>query len=797
MENTFEMLETLPVIALRNIVVFPQMVTHFDVGRDKSIKATEKAELEDSKVLLLTQKDAKELDPSLDNIYKYGTVGSIRQILKLPHGQIRVLIEGEYRAEVRDMEVVDGYIEATFAPIKEDESELNTNEEAALRLVKQDLETYINANQKINANIMEMFNEIDSADVLIDMVASYLPIKIEEAQKLIETTDRYERIVEFHKILKREVELLGIENKINQRVKTQMGEVQREYYLREQLRAIQAELGDDEDEDSSDSYIEKIKALSIPKETEEKVIKEAKKLDKTNPNSAEYGVLLNYLDWIISLPWKSEPKEEIDLERSREVLDRDHYGMKQVKERIIEFLAVRKLSDSPKGPILCLVGPPGVGKTSIARSVADALDRDFVRMSLGGVRDEAEIRGHRRTYVGALPGQVISSMRKAESTNPVFLLDEIDKVGSDYRGDPSSALLEVLDPEQNNTFTDHYLDIPYDLSKVLFLTTANTTQTIPGPLLDRMEIISLEGYTPYEKLQIAKKYIVPKQLEEANIRPDILSISDNALMDTIENYTRESGVRGLEKQIQKIIRKAAVQIVDGKKTSIKITSGNLTNYLGVARYTRDVLDEESLIGVVNGLAWTSVGGTTLKVEANITPGSGKIQLTGQLGDVMKESAQASITYIRSIAEEYGIDPVFAKDKDIHIHVPEGATPKDGPSAGVTLATALFSALTEKPVRNDIAMTGEITLRGRVLPIGGLKEKLLAAGRMGVKTVLIPKDNQKDLIEIEDIIKKPLEIIPVSTIKEVFELAIVDIEKKKKPNKKSSKKSEKSKKDESK
>ena len=552
-----------------------------------------------------------------------------------------------------------------------------------------------------------------------------------------------------------------------------MGEVQREYYLREQLRAIQAELGDDDDEDSSDSYIEKIKALGMPKESEEKVIKEAKKLEKTNPNSAEYGVLLNYLDWIISLPWNPEPKEKIDLQKSRDVLDKDHYGMQQVKERIIEFLAVRKLSDSPKGPILCLVGPPGVGKTSIARSVAEALDRDFVRMSLGGVRDEAEIRGHRRTYVGALPGQVISSMKKAESTNPVFLLDEIDKVGSDYRGDPSSALLEVLDPEQNNTFTDHYLDVPYDLSKVLFLTTANTTQTIPGPLLDRMEVIQVEGYTPYEKLQIAKRYIVPKQLEEANIDSDTLTISDNAIMDTIENYTRESGVRGLEKQIQKIIRKAAVMIVDKEKETIRVTTGNLSNFLGVSRFSRDALDENSLVGVVNGLAWTSVGGTTLKVEANITPGNGKVQLTGQLGDVMKESAQAAITYIRSIADEYGIDPKFAKEKDIHIHVPEGATPKDGPSAGVTLSTALFSALTEKPVRNDIAMTGEITLRGRVLPIGGLKEKLLAAGRIGVKTVLIPKDNEKDLKEIEDIIKKPLEIIPVSTIKEVFELSIVE------------------------
>lgn len=764
---------TLPVIPLRNIVVFPQMVTHFDVGRDKSIKAIEEAELENSKILLLSQKDAKVMDPTADDIYKYGTVANIRQILKLPHGQMRVLIEGEYRAKTTSIQESEDMISASFTVIEADESELTIDEEAAFRLVKQDLESYIAANSKINSTAIDMLNEMETPDLLIDMVASYLPLKLEDAQSLLEVTDRFARLEKFHAILQKEIELLGIENKINQRVKNQMGQVQKEYYLREQLKAIQAELGDGDEESEADSYIEKIKKLDMPEETKEKVIKEANKLNKINPSSADYGVLLNYLDWIVSIPWGQETLEEsIDLDKAEDILDEDHYGLKDVKERIVEFLALRKLNDSSKGPILCLVGPPGVGKTSIAKSVARALDREFVTMSLGGVRDEAEIRGHRRTYVGALPGRVISSMKKAGSVNPVFLLDEIDKVGSDYRGDPSSALLEVLDPAQNYHFTDHYLDVPYDLSKVLFLTTANTTATIPGPLLDRMEVIRLDGYTPFEKLQIAKRYILPKQLKEASIKEDQLEISDNALLTIINSYTRESGVRNLERTIQKIIRKAAVLFVRGEKDSIRVNVGNLEKYLGPKVYLYDVLDEDNQVGVVNGLAWTSVGGATLKVEANVTDGSGKVQLTGKLGDVMKESAQAAITYIRSVAKDYDIADDFASKKDIHLHVPEGATPKDGPSAGVTIATAILSALTKKPVRNDIAMTGEITLRGRVLPIGGLKEKLLAANRMGVKTVLIPYENARELEEIEEIIKRPLEIIPVKEVKEVFKYALV-------------------------
>ncbi|MDO5028512.1 MAG: endopeptidase La [Bacillota bacterium] len=765
---------TLPVIPLRNIVVFPQMVTHFDVGRDKSIKAVEQAELENSKILLLTQKDAKEMDPTADDIYKVGTVASIRQILKLPHGQMRVLIEGEYRAQTLSIQESEDMISASFTEIDIDESELSIDEEAAFRLVKQDLESYVATNSKINSTAIDMINEMDTPDFLIDMVASYLPLKIEDAQSLLEVSNRFSRLEKFHAILKKEIELLGIENKINQRVKNQMGQVQKEYYLREQLKAIQAELGDQDEENETDSYIEKIEKLDMPEETKEKLIKEANKLRKINPSSADYGVLLNYLDWIVSIPWGQGPEgEKIDLDKAEEILDADHYGLKDVKERIIEFLALRKLNDSSKGPILCLVGPPGVGKTSIARSVARALDREFVNMSLGGVRDEAEIRGHRRTYVGAMPGRVISSMKKAGTVNPVFLLDEIDKVGSDYRGDPSSALLEVLDPAQNYNFTDHYLDVPYDLSKVLFLTTANTTATIPGPLLDRMEVIRLDGYTPYEKLQIAKRYIVPKQLKEASIEKKQLEISDNALLTIINSYTRESGVRNLERNIQKIIRKAAVKFVRGSKKAIRVNAGNLEKYLGPKIFLYDVLDEDNQVGVVNGLAWTSVGGATLKVEANVTDGSGKIQLTGKLGDVMKESAQAAITYIRSVAEDYDLNADFASKMDIHLHVPEGATPKDGPSAGVTIATAILSALSKKPVKNDIAMTGEITLRGRVLPIGGLKEKLLAANRMGVKTVLIPFENARDLDEIDEIIKKPLEIIPVKDVKEVFKYALVD------------------------
>lgn len=775
MEILERKIETLPVIPLRNIVTFPQMVTHFDVGREKSIKAIEEAEFKDSRILLLAQKDAQVVDPAIEDIYSTGTIAEIRQVLKLPHGQLRVLVEGDKKARVSSFQENDDYLAATVEVYEKDQSDLTTEEAALFRLIKQDLEEYVKNNSAINAAAISMVNEFENPDDLIDMVASYMPIEIEQSQKLLEIDDRKERMLSFHEVLQKELELQNIENKISQRVKKQMGDVQKEYYLREQLRAIQEELGEGSEGSDQDSYVEKIKALGMPEESEEKVLKEADKLGKINPNSAEYSVILNYLDTIIDLPWtiEEDDKEVIDLEKSQKILDEDHYGLKDVKERIIEFLAVRQLSDTNKGPILCLVGPPGVGKTSVARSVARSLDKEFVRMSLGGVRDEAEIRGHRRTYVGAMPGSIISNISKAGTMNPVFLLDEIDKLGSDFRGDPASAMLEVLDPEQNSTFTDHYLDLPYDLSNVLFLTTANDLSTIPRPLLDRMEVISIEGYTPFEKLEIAKRHILPKILKETNIEKDALTISDNAMMTVINNYTRESGVRGLERQIQKIIRKAAVQVVRDGKNRIRITDGNIQNYLGPKRFTFDELDKDNQVGMVNGLAWTQVGGTTLRVEANVTKGKGKIQLTGQLGDVMKESAQAAITYIRSVAKDYGLEEDFMEKTDIHIHVPEGATPKDGPSAGITMATAILSALTQKQVRNDIAMTGEITLSGRVLPIGGLKEKLMAATRMGITTVVIPKDNEKDLVEIEDNIKAPLEIIPVSKVGQVFEEAIVN------------------------
>lgn len=773
MDNTnFEMMEKLPVIPLRNIVIYPQMVTHFDVGRDVSIKAIEEAELNDSRIMLVTQKDYREMDPTEDDIYHVGTIAVIRQMLKLPQGLIRVLVEGKSRAEIKSFETTEPYISANVLPIVDDKSDLTVAEEAALRLVREDLETYISNNSKISPVAMDMLNEITSSDNLIDMVASYLPLKIEDSQRLLEITDRYDRIEEFHSILQREIELLGIENEINQRVKKQMGKVQKEYYLREQLKAIHKELGEEDEFEESETYVDKIKALKLPAEVNDKVLKEAAKLSKINPSSPEYGVIVSYLDWIIDLPWKYKKGKDIDLNNARSVLDEDHYGLKDVKERILEFLAVRKLTATPKGPILCLVGPPGVGKTSIARSISRALDKKFVRMSLGGVRDEAEIRGHRRTYVGSMPGQIIGSMKKAGSVDPVFLFDEIDKIGSDFRGDPASGLLEVLDPEQNATFTDHYLDVPYDLSKVFFITTANDTQTIPRPLLDRMEIIRIEGYTPDEKLQIAIKYLLPKQLSENGIPEGNISVSDNAIKSIINYYTREAGVRSLEREIQKIIRKAAIQIVGEKKERIRITEGNIEKYLGPKRFLFDELEDRDQVGVVNGLAWTQVGGTTLSVEVNTLKGNGKVQLTGQLGDVMKESAATGISYIRSVATKYGIAEDFYQNTDIHVHVPEGAMPKDGPSAGITIATAVLSALSGKAVRRDVAMTGEITLRGRVLPIGGLKEKLLAAERMGVTTVIIPKENARDLVEIEENALKRLTIIPVENVEEVFEIALI-------------------------
>lgn len=766
----------LPVIALRDLIVFPKMVTHFDCGRPKSIAAVDAAEIKESLIFLTAQKDSEIMDPTEDDLYEYGTVATVKQILKIPGGIVRVLVEGLYRARIVDINLDNEYYEAnieTFEELEEDDPK-DKNLEAAKRLVEADLSEYEELDTKQIPGILESVIDNSTSSNLVDTSAGYINLSIEDNQKLLEIVDPYERLLEYHGILRKEIEMLKIEKSIDQKVKSNMNEVQREYYLKEQLKVIHEEL--DEDYGSSvDEYREKIENKKLPKDVKEKVLKEVSRLAKVNEASPEYTVIINYVDWILDLPWEESSSDEIDLNHARKVLNNEHYGLKNVKERILEFIAVRKLSESSKGPILCLVGPPGVGKTSIANSIANSLDKEFVRMSLGGVTDEAEIRGHRRTYVGALPGRVISLIKKAGENNPVFLLDEIDKVGSDYKGDPASGLLEVLDPEQNKTFTDHYLELPFDLSNVFFITTANTTQTIPGPLLDRMEVIQLGGYTPEEKFNIAKKYLLPKQIKENGLKDSQFKISDGALMDIINYYTREAGVRNLEREISKCTRKAALQIVEKNKKSVSVTSRNLNKFLGEKFYLFDLIDKEDQVGVVNGLAWTEVGGETLAIETNIMQGDGKLTLTGQLGDVMKESAMAAISYLASNSDKFNIDPEFRHNKDIHIHVPEGAVPKDGPSAGITMATSVLSALTNRAVRKDIAMTGEITLRGKILPIGGLKEKLLAAERMGIKTVLIPKENERDLKEIEKNVIKGLKIIPVEEMYEVEKYALIDEE----------------------
>lgn len=768
-----EILYNIPIIPLRDLIIFPHMVTHFDAGRTKSVAAIEKAELEGIYVFLTAQIDAKVMEPTIDDIYKFGTLASVKQILKLPGGIVRVLVEGVVRAELseitKDNELLEGTVIVSSDKSTVDEMEL----EAIVRLIEEDLREYGDLNTRMIPGILQTVVDVEDKNSLTDIAASYLNLKLEDNQALIEKTNLYDRLILFHEILTREIELLAIENSIDQQVKNQMNKVQREYYLKEQLKAIRKELGNDEDDEEADiSYRVKLDNKKLPKEIKEKALKEVNKLSKVNSSSPEYTVIINYLDWILDLPWEESSKEDIDLNKAREVLDSEHYGLKDVKERILEFIAVRKLNKTTKGPILCLVGPPGVGKTSIARSIADALEKEYVRMSLGGVTDEAEIRGHRRTYIGSLPGRVISLLKKAGKNNPVFLLDEIDKVGSDYKGDPASGLLEVLDPEQNSTFTDHYLELPFDLSKVFFITTANTTRTIPRPLLDRMEVLNIEGYTPEEKFNIAKKYLIPKQIMENGLTEDQIRISDNAINDIINYYTREAGVRSLEKEISKITRKSALEIVEKNKSKLIINVGNLSNYLGERKFLYDLVKEEDQVGVVNGLAWTEVGGETLSIEVNVVPGKGKLQMTGQLGEVMKESVLAGFSYIASNSDKYNIDPDFREKHDIHVHVPEGAVPKDGPSAGISMATAIFSALTNQGVKRDIAMTGEITLRGRVLGIGGLKEKLLAAQRMGIKKVIIPYDNKRELKEIDSVIISKLEIIPVKNMDEVIEEAIV-------------------------
>lgn len=765
----------LPLIPLRGISIFPHMVIHFDVGRDMSMNALERAMIDDSYIFLCTQIDPKVDEPGEDEFYHVGTISKVKQMLKLPGGSIRVLVEGISRGKVIEILDNEEYFEADVEKYTYDPEDIvkDNNMEAAMRLVISDLEIYIALNQRVSSEVLGAVSDIDDPGRLADIIASYVFLKPEEDQKILEAFDFYERLELLHGILQNEIELLKIEDKINQRVKKQINKIQKEYYLKEQMKAIQKELGEDEELTSEvEGYREKINGIKMPKQVKEKALKEVERLMMMSPHSAETGVIRTYLDWIVELPWDKETKSKVNIKKARDVLDEDHYGLEDVKERVLEFIAVRKLTNSMKGPILCLVGPPGVGKTSIAKSIARSLDRKFVRMSLGGVRDEAEIRGHRRTYVGSMPGRIISSIRKAGSKNPVFLFDEIDKIGSDYRGDPASGLLEVLDPEQNSTFTDHFLDVPFDLSKVLFVTTANTTNSIPGPLLDRMEVISISGYTEEEKLQIVIRYLLPKQIKEHGLKGENITVSEAALRSIINYYTREAGVRNLERNIANICRKAAKRIVEENLTTIRINAGNISNYLGAPRYRYDKVEEDNKIGIANGLAWTAVGGETLSIEVNIMKGTGKIHLTGKLGDVMKESAMAGISYIRANSNLLNIESDFYEKMDIHIHVPEGAIPKDGPSAGITLATAVVSALSNTPIYSNVAMTGEITLRGRVLPVGGVKEKVLAANRMGIKKVLLPYENEKDLDEIPENIRKKIDLVLVKNMDEVLNHALV-------------------------
>lgn len=761
-----------PLLPLRGMTIFPHMVLHFDVGRTKSILALEDAMIKDQIIFLVSQTDQTVENPGIDDIYKIGTVSKIKQILKLPGDTIRVLVEGLYRAEIEELTQSEPFFECKVTIHDEETAPKNNEVEALMRQTVKEFHNYIKQNNTIPDEVFSTIEEIDNPGKLGDIVTSYLVLKQEQKQELLEAIDPVERLQKLLEILAKEIDILKIERKIGIKVKRKIDKLQKEYYLREQLKVIQEELGDrDGIQAEVEEYKKKIDKAKLPKEAKDKALYELSRLEKIGTASPEGGVIRTYLDWVVSLPWSKETKDTEEISSVKEVLENEHFGLEDVKERILEYLAVKNLNKNMKGPILCLVGPPGVGKTSIARSIANAMNRKFVRMSLGGVRDEAEIRGHRRTYIGAIPGRILYGMKQAESKNPVFLLDEIDKMSSDFKGDPADAMLEVLDAEQNHSFRDHYLELTFDLSKVLFLTTANTLDTIPRPLLDRMEVIELSGYTDEEKINIAENYLVPRQLKENGLKAEKVTITDKALKDVINLYTRESGVRTLERRIASICRKIAIEISLDPDKKIKITQQNVQKYLGIPRFKFEEKAKKAQIGVVMGLAWTAFGGDTLPVEVVPMPGSGKLELTGKLGDVMKESARAGYSFVRAHAEEFGIDPEFYKNTDIHIHVPEGAVPKDGPSAGVTLITAMVSALSKKPVSNDIAMTGEITLTGRVLPIGGLKEKSLAAYRAGIKTVIVPIDNKKDLEKIPKNVTKKLKYIFVEHVKEVLDVAL--------------------------
>ncbi len=764
--------QTIPILPLRDIVVFPHMIVPLFVGRDKSVRALEAVMSQNKQILLLTQTDASTEEPFSDDLYRVGTLGTILQLLKLPDGTVKVLVEGGGRASVKEIYDSGEFLTASMEELQE--VKVTDPEVIALgRATVHHFEDYIKLNKKIASEILASVNQLEDTNKIADTLASHVAVGIEEKQQLLEKIDVRARLEKLYELMDGEISVLQVERRIRSRVKRQMEKTQREYYLNEQMKAIQKELGETEDgKNEIDEIEEKIIRAKLPKEAKEKAFNELKKLRNMGPMSAEATVVRNYLDWMAALPWKKSSKLAIDIQKARQVLDDDHYGLNKVKERVIEFLAIQKRTKKNKGPILCLVGPPGVGKTSLGKSIARASGRKFVRMALGGVRDEAEIRGHRRTYIGSLPGKILHGMKKAEKNNPLFLLDEIDKLGSDWRGDPTSALLEVLDPAQNNTFQDHYLEVDFDLSNVMFITTANSLN-MPEPLLDRMEIIQLSGYTEEEKIEIAVNHLLPRQLKEHGVESGEITISRDTIRDVIRYYTKEAGVRALEQSLAKIVRKALTQIITGQADSLSVNNNNLADFMGVRKYKFGEIDAEDQVGVVTGLAWTKVGGELLQVEAVRVPGKGKISSTGKLGEVMKESIQAAEFFVKSKANDFGIDLSAAEKFDIHVHVPEGATPKDGPSAGIAMVTSIISAHLGLAVKKDVAMTGEITLRGQVLQIGGLKEKLLAALRGGIKTVIIPKDNEKDLEEIPENVKSDLTIIPVSIVDEVINLAFLE------------------------
>lgn len=767
-ENTF------PLLPLRGTLVFPYMVTPLEVGRERSIEALEQAMLRERRIVLAAQHQVATEEPVPEDIHDVGTLVEIKQILKVPEGQVRVLVEGLARVTLEQIEDSGGYYETEVTIVPETNGEMDVFElEALVRIVRDQFEKYVRLGKKIPAEVLMAVGSIEDPHRLADTIASQINVSFQDKQELLEIFPVDRRLESILGLLYREGEILGLEKSIQQRVRKQMEKTQREYYLREQMKAIQVELGERDEQGSTETeeLRQKLEKAKLPKEAKAKVLHEIHRLERMAPMAAEATVVRNYIDWMLALPWSKRTKDRLDLNEAEVILNQDHYGLDQVKERMLEFLAVRQLTKFSKGPILCLVGPPGVGKTSLAQSVGTALNRNFARLSLGGVRDEAEIRGHRRTYIGSMPGRIIQTMKTVGSLNPVIVLDEIDKLASDFRGDPASALLEVLDPEQNHRFGDHYLEVPFDLSEVLFITTANSLHSIPHPLRDRMEIIEIPGYTEYEKFEIAKRHLWPKQVKNNGLKEDQIQISPNAIYKVINEYTREAGVRTLERRLGTICRKVATEIVKGSTTSARITVGNVHKYLGIPRYRQTQIDLEDKVGVATGLAYTQVGGEILSIEVTIMPGKGKLTLTGKLGEVMRESAHAALSYLRSRATDLGIDPKFHEEWDIHMHIPEGAIPKDGPSAGITIATALASALTNRPVRHGLSMTGEITLRGRVLPIGGVKEKLLAAHRAGITHVLLPVENEKDLEEIPPNVLSGLRIDFVDHMDQVLAFAL--------------------------